>query len=77
MSRCSHATLELLPSRKKTLRCRHCYLTIDGDELGDSCCPECLERSGTRRYEFEEVQTGNGGIVRYRCEDCGAIIEST
>jgi len=71
---CSHAALELLPERKRTLRCRHCHLTLDAVELGDGCCPECYERSGARCYDFEEM--AGRGAVRYRCEECGAIIES-
>jgi hypothetical protein len=50
-------------------------LTIDGEELGDSCCPECLERSGKRLYEFEELETINDSGATYRCEECGAIIK--
>jgi hypothetical protein len=75
MASCPHGTLELLPERKTTLRCRHCHLTISGEELGDGFCPECFERSGTKRYEFEHWATEGGG-ARYRCEECGAIIKS-
>jgi hypothetical protein len=50
-------------------------LTIDIEELGDSYCPECLERSGKRRYEFEELQTVNDAAATYRCEECGAIVK--
>ena len=76
MTSCNHIALELLPERKKTLRCRHCHLTITGEELGDGFCPECFETSGTKRYEFEEMETPESRIARYRCEDCGAIIKS-
>jgi predicted RNA-binding Zn-ribbon protein involved in translation (DUF1610 family) len=58
------------------MRCRHCHLTIDGTELADSYCPECFERSGKRRYEFEELATDDSATVTYRCEDCGAIVKS-
>jgi hypothetical protein len=75
MTTCNHTALELLPVRKRTMRCRHCHLTIDGEELGDSCCPECLERSGKRLYEFEALETINDSGVTYRCEECGAIIK--
>jgi hypothetical protein len=51
-------------------------LTIAGDELGEGYCPECFENSGTERYEFEELTSAGSGLVRYRCEECGAIIES-
>ncbi|MBI2999797.1 MAG: hypothetical protein HYY46_15315 [Deltaproteobacteria bacterium] len=76
MTSCNHTSLELLPEKKTTLRCRHCHLTITGEELGDGFCPECFETSGSKRYEFEEMETPESGIARYRCEDCGAIIRS-
>ena len=76
MTSCNHPALELLPERKKTLRCRHCHLTIAEDELGDGYCPECFEASGNKRYEFDEMETAESGIARYRCEECGAIIKS-
>jgi len=77
MTSCKHMTLELLPVRKRTLRCRNCHLTIDGDELGDGYCPECLDRTGKRHYEFEELQTTKNSAATYRCEECGAIIKSS
>ena len=77
MPSCLHGTLELLPARKRTLRCRICHLTLDGDELGDGFCPECLDRTGKRHYEFEELAVSGEGAVSYRCEDCGAIIKSS
>ena len=76
MTSCHHSNLELLPERKKTLRCRYCHLTIAGEELADGFCPECFETSGSRRYEFEEIETAKSGVARYRCQECGAIIES-
>ena len=76
MTSCNHTTLELLPERNKTLRCRHCHLTIAAEEVGDGFCPECLETSGNKRYEFEEIATVESGVARYRCEDCGTIIKS-
>ena len=77
MTSCNHSALELLPERKKTLRCRHCHLTMAADELGDGYCPECFDASGNKRYEFEEIETVDSGIARYRCEECGAIIKSS
>jgi hypothetical protein len=77
MGICHHDTLELLPERKASLRCRHCHLTIAAEELGGGFCPECFETSGTKRYEFEEMAATEGGGARYRCEECGAIIESS
>ena len=76
MSSCHHGTLELLPERKTTLRCRYCHLTIAGEELGDGFCPECFETSGRKLYEFEQVAATEGSSARYRCEECGAIIKS-
>jgi rubrerythrin len=76
MDICHHGTLELLPERKSTFRCRYCHLTIAGEELGDGFCPECFETTGSKRYEFEEMVTPETGVVRYRCEECGAIIKS-
>jgi rubrerythrin len=75
MPACQHTNLELLPTRKRTLRCRHCHLTIDGEELGDNPCPECFERSGQRRYEFDEMETASDTVATYRCEECGAIVK--
>jgi predicted RNA-binding Zn-ribbon protein involved in translation (DUF1610 family) len=75
MTTCNHTALELLPVRKRTMRCRHCHLTIDGEELANSYCPECFERSGERRYEFEELEAMNDGVATYRCEQCGAIVK--
>jgi hypothetical protein len=74
MAFCHHTTLELLPARKRTVRCRHCHLTMDGAEMGDGHCPECFEDSGVRRYDFEEVESGEGAVA-YRCEECGAIVK--
>ena len=75
MGSCNHTALELLPVRKRTLRCRHCHLTIDAEELADNCCPECLEKSGKRRYDFDELAAADQGIATYRCEECGAIVK--
>jgi hypothetical protein len=71
---CAHASLELLPVRKRTMRCRHCHLTLDREDLGEGYCPECLERFGKKHYDFEELESAGSPSVRYRCEDCGAII---
>ncbi|HEX2933194.1 MAG TPA: hypothetical protein VHV54_25925 [Candidatus Binatia bacterium] len=76
MTVCRHVTLELLPKRKKTKRCRRCHLTIDAEELGAGYCPECFEASGRKQYEFENVDSADESVVRYRCEECGMIIEA-
>jgi hypothetical protein len=75
MSSCRHTNLELLSTRKITLRCRQCHLTIDAAQLEDGCCPECLERSGRRHDDFEKIAHPDGGAT-YRCEGCGAIVKS-
>jgi rubrerythrin len=74
MSSCNHTTLELLPFRKRTLRCRQCHLTLDADELGDNPCPECLHRLGKRHFEFEELESDRGNAT-YRCEECGVLVK--
>jgi len=74
MSDCKHATLELLPERKGTVRCTHCHLTISADELAGGFCPECFDREGAKNYQFETLAQSGSSAVRYRCEQCGAII---
>jgi len=76
MTSCNHSNLVLLPVSKKRVRCKRCHLTIGRDELGKSFCPECFETRGEKLYDFEEVVESEKGPVRYRCEDCGLIIES-
>jgi len=76
MTSCKHTKLEVLLDKKNRLRCRHCHLTINADELGDGCCPECFEVQGKKLYDFEKLKAEETGINRYRCEECGIIIES-
>jgi predicted RNA-binding Zn-ribbon protein involved in translation (DUF1610 family) len=76
MTSCSHSTLELLPERKERMRCRHCHLTINADEVGDGYCPECFEHQGKKRYDFETVTAPKSESVRYRCAECGIVIDS-
>jgi hypothetical protein len=76
MNSCNHTTLELLPARKSTLRCRYCHLTLTREDLQDGFCPECFDASGIKRYEFDEVQSQAVAVARYRCEECGVIITS-
>jgi len=76
MTSCKHTTLELLIERKTTLRCRRCHLTISEDELGDGFCPECFDSTGAKNYDFEVLTNTASNVVRYRCEECGAIITS-
>lgn len=76
MSECAHESLELLPAPADRLRCKRCHLTISAEELGEDCCPECLDATGIRHREFECVEDPHADLVRYRCESCGVIIES-
>jgi Zn finger protein HypA/HybF involved in hydrogenase expression len=75
MTTCRHKNLVRLPGSKKKLRCKHCHLTIDSDELESDYCPECMEIRGIKNRDFEEIEPENNGIETYRCEDCGALIE--
>jgi len=77
MTSCSHLTLVLLPEKKDVLRCRHCHLTINADELREQrYCPECFEVHRRRHYDFDAIETEDKGKIRYRCEQCGIIIET-
>ena len=76
MSDCKHHQLVLLSAPQKRVRCRHCHLTIDPEELDNGHCPECYEAHNERRYDFETVDNGQAGVVRYRCEACGIIIDA-
>ena len=76
MALCNHSKLVLLPEDENRFQCEHCCLTIKADELGEDYCPECFETFGKKRYDFEEIPVGETVIVKYRCEDCGVIIES-
>jgi hypothetical protein len=72
---CPHTNLTVLGSARRKLRCRHCHLTIDAEELSEGYCPECYEATGDQRYDFDRVASANRGI-RYRCEECGLVIEN-
>ena len=74
MPRCRHQNLVLIGSQGTKMRCRHCHLSIDAEELGDGFCPECYESQGVKRRDFEAVEPEDGGTARYCCEKCGAII---
>lgn len=76
MTSCRHLNLVLLPQDKNKLRCRHCNLTLSADELKDGYCPECYEVTGTKHYDFEEIESEDNEKARYRCEKCGVIIET-
>ncbi len=74
MAECTHTRLmQLTPKAADRVRCQHCHLTIDAAELGSAHCPECFEATGTRRREFVPV-AAEVRDVRFRCEDCGAML---
>jgi predicted RNA-binding Zn-ribbon protein involved in translation (DUF1610 family) len=75
MNSCKHNNLMLLHKRDNKLRCHHCHLTIKANELINRYCPECFEASGKKRYDFEEVKDVQTEMARYRCEDCGIMID--
>jgi hypothetical protein len=76
MPSCKHSALELLPERRPALRCRRCHLTISAEELDNGFCPECFAGTGVKHYDFEAVASQSNSGVRYRCEECGAIVAS-
>ena len=73
---CPHTNLTILSDAGSKMRCRHCHLTIDADELSDSYCPECYDSTGYKKFDFDTVTSANSGAIRYRCEDCGVLIEN-
>ncbi len=75
MSECSHKILTLLKQREDRVRCRACHLVISARELEGGHCPECYEERGERCCDFEAVAAGEEEETRYRCEQCGALIE--
>ncbi|MFZ7110784.1 MAG: hypothetical protein ACOWYE_03790 [Desulfatiglandales bacterium] len=75
MTDCRHQKLVLIREPGKRLRCRHCHLTITETELGEGCCPECLEVSGLRHRDFEALEPEDNKTA-YRCEICGELIRA-
>ena len=75
MSGCSHKKLTLLKERGDRLRCQKCHLVISAKELGGGCCPECYAVDGERHYDFESLAAAEEEITKYRCEQCGVLIE--
>jgi predicted RNA-binding Zn-ribbon protein involved in translation (DUF1610 family) len=77
MTKCIHLTLNLLPEKEDTMRCRHCHLTIKADELREQgYCPECFEVQGRKHNDFDVIKAEDKGKIRYQCEQCGIIIET-
>ena len=71
---CPHKTILVIKDNAEKLRCTRCHLTLDAVDLGDACCPECLDVSGRRRYDFEKVSRPEVVAPRYRCDDCGLML---
>ncbi|MEN6475968.1 MAG: hypothetical protein ABFD81_18280 [Syntrophaceae bacterium] len=76
MTSCRHLNLVVLPAGPEKMRCRHCHLTITADEIPGGYCPECFEVHGKKRFDFEKIDDRGQTKTRYRCETCGAIIET-
>jgi predicted RNA-binding Zn-ribbon protein involved in translation (DUF1610 family) len=58
----------------KKLRCGHCHLTINEEELETDFCPECWESEKIRRRNFEEIIKEDSDTDQYRCEKCGILV---
>ncbi len=76
MEECKHLKLVLVTPDTDKVRCRRCNLTISRSELDGECCPECLEVRGERHSDFEPVASEDIPGTHYRCETCGAYIDS-
>lgn len=74
MSPCKHTKLLVITATADRLRCRQCHLVIKAADVADGYCPECYETTGRKNNDFEEVATPAGQTVRYRCEECGALL---
>jgi hypothetical protein len=72
---CRHQNLVLAKENKNKVRCTHCHLTINREELDNDFCPECWETDGVKRRNFEKVEEKKSGTGAYRCEDCGSEID--
>jgi len=67
--------LVLIAGQEPRLRCRHCHLTIKAKDVEGAYCPECYEAFGRKRYDFDKVKAEKTDEPRYRCEECGVLIE--
>ena len=76
MGTCRHQKLVLVNINKDKLRCKHCHLTINSDELDADYCPECWEAEGIKRGNFEKVEQKAPDSGTYRCEECGEEIKT-
>lgn len=73
---CDHTEIVLIETNESRLRCRRCHLTIKVEDLEGRHCPECYERDGSRRDDFEKTHGQQSSKARYRCAQCQAIIEA-
>ncbi len=64
-----------MPQEMIKIRCENCHLTIKKDEIGDGFCPECYEKDGKKRYDFEELVPEKSSEIKYSCEDCGYVVK--
>ena len=76
MDPCRHRNLILVKQNINKLRCTHCHLTIDEDELDTDFCPECWESERIKRRNFEKVEHKDTDTSTYRCEGCGLEIKT-
>ncbi len=76
MDKCRHQKLVLVILNKNKLRCTHCHLTINEDELDTDFCPECWETDRVKRRDFEKVEQKDSKTDTYRCEECGVEIKA-
>ena len=75
METCRHKNLFLIRQDKIKLKCTHCHLTINEDELETDYCPECWETDKVKRRGFEKIEQKNNKTDTYRCEECGVEVK--
>jgi Zn finger protein HypA/HybF involved in hydrogenase expression len=75
MDECVHKNLVLMNQDKNKLRCIHCHLTINEEELETDFCPECWETDRIKRSDFEKVEQKYTDTCTYRCEGCGVEVK--
>ena len=76
MKKCIHQNLVLVKPDKNKLRCTHCHLTINEDDLDSDYCPECWETDRVKRRDFERVEQKECDTDTYRCEKCGVEVKA-
>ena len=76
MSTCRHQKLVLIKQDKNKLRCTHCHLTINEEDLDSDFCPECWETDRIRRRDFKKIDQKENDSDTYRCEGCGVEVRT-